>query len=129
MQIAEMKVFLVEDEPIGQVMVETLLTSLGVKTIDIVGTGSEAIKLAEKKAYDLYLIDIGLPDIDGFQVMQKICELYGKDANVFALTGHSEKEYKSKSLASGAKGVITKPLTKEKFLEIVTFLEKTDNKS
>lgn len=122
MELSKVQVFMVEDDEMGQLAVEWMLKSMGVMTIDIAATGKEAINMVEKKEYDIYFIDIGLPDIEGFEVMKKICELYGNDSEIYALTGHSEEIYKINSLKCGAKDLITKPLTPERFHKIADAL-------
>lgn len=67
------------------------------------------------------LVDIGLPDITGYQVTQLIRELKnGKKTPLVALTAHAKEEVESRCLDAGMDGVITKPLTHETAVDLLT---------
>jgi len=82
-------VLLIEDNPIAQTMEKELLLSLGVQ-VDIAATGQEAFEKFSSHAYPLVFMDIGLPDISGYEVTEKIRQ-NEKENNIphldFALNG------------------------------------------
>jgi DNA-binding response OmpR family regulator len=72
------------------------------------GTGSEALLLLIDSAPDLVLLDLGLPDIDGFEVLQRATEI---SVPVIALTARSSVEDRIRGLERGADDYVTKPFS------------------
>jgi DNA-binding response OmpR family regulator len=72
------------------------------------GTGSEALLLLIDSAPDLVLLDLGLPDIDGFEVLQRATEI---SIPVIALTARSSVEDRIRGLERGADDYVTKPFS------------------
>jgi DNA-binding response OmpR family regulator len=72
------------------------------------GTGSEALLLLIDSAPDLLLLDLGLPDIDGFEVLQRATEI---SIPVIALTARSSVEDRIRGLERGADDYVTKPFS------------------
>lgn len=119
-------VLVVEDSPLAGMMVVNLLESLGCKC-SIVESGTDALRSVRKFKYDLIVLDIGLPDMEGTLVAQKLREM--KIASpIIGLSGHAEKEYKVKCIDSGMNNMYTKPLSPLKGEEIISFYfpEKTN---
>jgi PAS domain S-box-containing protein len=109
------KILLVEDNPIISRISKDLLESLNCK-VDIAETGTKALELVNQYHYDLVLMDIGLPDIDGYTVTEKIRLNKNKaisTAPIIAITAHSEDEERQRCLNVGMSQMITKPLTRE----------------
>ncbi len=109
------KILLVEDHPVAGKISKNILLELGCE-VDIAENGRAALDLVEKTPYDLIFMDIGLPDMDGYQVTQQI-RSHGiqeiAQIPIVALTAHVEREEKQHGLAVGMNTVITKPLTKK----------------
>ncbi len=102
------KVLLVEDDPIVQKIHHKMLMELGA-TVETASSGKEA--LSRIKGQDILFIDIGLPDITGFQVIQKIRnELNNQHMPIIALTGYTTDKEKEIFLAAGANEVASKPI-------------------
>jgi len=112
MEQAKHKVLLVEDTPIAIKVAVIILNMLGCK-IDVAEKGMVALEMATKNKYDLILMDIGLPDIDGLTVTKQIRqqELEGKHVPIIALTAHSETAIKEKLFEVGLDDLLIKPLT------------------
>lgn len=88
------KILLVEDHPIAAMAAEKLLKSYG-HSVTIATSGSEAIEIfKEKGQFDFILMDIGLPDITGFETTQRILEIEQKEklshTPIIALTAHQD---------------------------------------
>lgn len=107
-------VLVVEDVEIAAKMAEMVLTSKNC-VVDIATTGKAALEKSKKK-YDLILLDIGLPDIDGYTVAEKIRNRHNsnKDTIIIALTAHSDTKHVGHSKDTGINELIEKPLTLEK---------------
>ena len=78
-------------------------------------TGREALSMLEKTNIDLVLLDIGLPDMDGFALMKQISEEY-TDTPVICVTARDEVPDRLKGLKGGAEDYIVKPFAMEELL-------------
>jgi two-component system, OmpR family, response regulator len=97
----------VEDEQFLRDAVAALLSSLGF-TVTSAGTGTEALRAARSRHFDLLLLDVMLPDLDGFEIVQRL----RKDRNqvpVIFLTAKDTREDKVAGLTIGGDDYITKP--------------------
>lgn len=92
--------------------------------VDYAGTGCEAIEAIQRVPYDLILIDLQLPDQDGFAVTQQIRALPSHRAQVpiMALALTQNTETIRQCYAAGMCNFILKPLTTNKFLAALSFL-------
>ncbi|MEI6214270.1 MAG: HD domain-containing phosphohydrolase [Desulfuromonadales bacterium] len=107
----------VEDDPLSSLMVRDYLTQLG-HQVDEAVTGSGGIQMFLDKRYDLVLLDIGLPDYDGYTIargMRQLEQNSGRTAEnraiICALTVCSREEGGEMALASGMNLFIEKPFT------------------
>ncbi|NBD32292.1 MAG: response regulator, partial [Cyanobacteria bacterium] len=66
-----MKILVVEDDPLIAYVIETLLVSHHY-TVDLAADGSEGLEMAEAYDYNLILLDIGLPNLDGVSLCQQL---------------------------------------------------------
>lgn len=102
-----MRVLLVEDEAKLAALVARGLTERG-DVVDIAGTGQEALRAAAADRYDVVLLDVGLPDLDGFQVCRRM-----RAAQVFTpvlmLTARTVVADRIAGLESGADDYLGKP--------------------
>ncbi len=111
------KILVVEDEPLNMELMLELISSLGFSA-DYVENGEDAIKKAEKELYDLILMDIGLPGMDGVKAtaMIKKNPRY-KDVPAIAVTSYAMKGDKERLLASGFDDYISKPIDVTDFIK------------
>jgi PAS domain S-box-containing protein len=73
--------------------------------------GSEALQLARQSPPDVMILDIGMPDITGFEVARRVrLESWGRDVYLIAVTGWGQKEDKARAIASGFDQHLTKPV-------------------
>lgn len=81
---------------------------------DIATNGREAVKMVQAHPYDLVLMDIGLPDMDGIEVTKQIRALNNPDVAkvpIVALTGHAnDPEKRNEALEAGMQDVFSKPI-------------------
>lgn len=104
------KILLVEDNCINQQVACELLELFGL-SVTIVSDGKEAIQKVQSDTYDIVLMDIQMPDMDGFEttkIIRNIPEL--KSLPIIAMTAHAMSGDKEKSLAAGMNDHITKPI-------------------
>ncbi len=107
-----MKILVVEDDPNLNKSICEMLKSLA--EVDAVYDGEEALFQAEQDIYDLILLDIMLPFIDGFTVLSKIREF--SNCPVLILTARDNVNDKVKGLRLGADDYITKPFYRDELL-------------
>lgn len=118
------KVLLVEDNDMIQVLARKHLESWNMK-VDVVNNGKLAIEKIENEVYDLILMDIRMPEMNGFETTKKIRAKQGPVAGIpiIAMTAHAFEREKEKCLAIGMDDYISKPFKpeflKEKLLGIL----------
>ncbi len=104
---------LVEDNEINQLIAEELLRSVGY-TVETANNGQEALDMLHKKPYDLVLMDIQMPIMDGLTASKKIRELEQfQTIPIIAMSAHAMTGDKEISLSHGMNDHITKPIVPE----------------
>jgi CheY-like chemotaxis protein len=107
-------ILLVEDNSINQKVAVLLLKQMGFNNIDIASSGIEAINLSIKNRYSLILLDIGLPDLDGFEVAKIIRnDLLNITIPIIAVTAFDRDDIEKRSSEVGINQVLNKPLMME----------------
>ena len=113
------RILLAEDNDLNQMVAEDLLTQYGL-SLHIANNGAEAIRALEQQPFDLVLMDIQMPEMDGLTAAQKIREEKRFAAlPIVAMTAHAMHEDREKSLQAGMNDHITKPINA---LELFTCL-------
>ncbi|RMF57938.1 MAG: response regulator [Calditrichaeota bacterium] len=105
-------ILLVEDNPVNQRFVLSLLRKLGLNA-EVASDGHQALTKYLDDNFDLILMDIQLPGMDGIQVtheIRKIESQRGLHTPIIALTAHATREYREKCLQAGMDGYLTKPI-------------------
>jgi CheY-like chemotaxis protein len=100
----------VDDDPISNRVIVAAL-----RRADVRGTSTEdplaALRLLEANHYDLILLDIEMPNMDGFELCKQIRALPGHaNTPVIYVTGHSDFDHRAKSILSGGNDLISKPV-------------------
>jgi CheY-like chemotaxis protein len=104
------KILLVEDNKINQMITKKMLENKGV-TCEVIDNGEDAIEVAKNQSFDLILMDIHLPGINGTIATQRIESLI--TTPIIALTAISLNENRDLLLSFGMDDVITKPFVPE----------------
>jgi len=109
------KILVVEDNEVNQQLIEFMLEVMGIKVF-VVSNGLEAFEIVQKKNFDLILMDINMPIMNGMEATEKILE-YEKEKNlihtpIVALTANAIKGDKEKFLSYGMDGYLSKPIDK-----------------
>lgn len=103
------KILLVEDNPINIKVAQVILNDLGYNDVVVATTGQEALKQFSLSV-DLILLDIGLPDMDGYEVCRRIREIsQGTHLPIIAWTAHGDDK-KEEYLSAGIDAFMTKPV-------------------
>ncbi|MGR1583462.1 response regulator transcription factor CtrA [Thalassobius sp. S69A] len=109
-----MRILLIEDDPTTSKSIEMMLThaNLNVYTTDL---GEEGIDLAKLYDYDLILLDLGLPDMDGHDVLRELRTAH-VNTPIMALTGDDSTDSKLKFFGFGGDDYMTKPFHREELI-------------
>ncbi len=113
------RILLVEDQPAIRELVATMLRS-GSTDVDAAATGAEGLTRVRETAYDLILLDIVLPVLDGLS----LCRLIKADPTLqktplYMLTANSKRSDVEAATAAGANGYIHKPFRTSELVELV----------
>jgi signal transduction histidine kinase/CheY-like chemotaxis protein/HPt (histidine-containing phosphotransfer) domain-containing protein len=112
-----MNVLLVEDTRVNQVLIGALLKAVGHR-VTIANNGEEAIQVASLTPFDLVLMDIQMPIMDGFAAT-KILRASGLKTPIVALTAHATEGFREECLAKGMNGYLSKPIDRKAFQQMV----------
>jgi len=112
------KILLVEDNKINQMITQKMLEKKNISCV-IIDNGEDAVEHMRKNSYDLILMDVHLPGINGTEATEEIRK-FNSTVPIIALTAISLNENREMLLSYGMNEVITKPFLPEKFYEIVT---------
>ncbi|MBD1582161.1 ATP-binding protein [Pseudoalteromonas sp. S16_S37] len=108
-QLRSLKVLVAEDNPANQVLIRALLEKLG-HHVTIADTGSDALNKAKSTTYDLVLMDMMMPVMDGLTATQYMRKEMSLEVPIFALTANAGQDDKEKCLNVGMDKVLTKPI-------------------
>lgn len=118
------KVLVVEDSLDNQFLISRFLKSAGAE-VDVAEDGARGLEKAMRGSDDLILMDIQMPFLNGHQVTE-ILRKSGDRRPILALTAHALKEEVEKSLIAGCNDHLTKPIDRNKLIDMVAdFVEKT----
>jgi PAS domain S-box-containing protein len=114
------KVLLAEDNEINAMLATTLLEEAGY-SVEAVVNGVEAVEAAKRGAFDLILMDVQMPEMDGLQATRLIRALGGPASQVaiVALTANAMRSDQDACLAAGMDDFISKPIEPDDFLAVV----------
>lgn len=122
------KVIVVDDEMLirKRIIYGFEWEELGYEIENEAGDGLQALALMEKKTYDLAIVDIAMPEINGIELARRIRERQYQTHIIF-LTGHSDFQYARQAVKYGVFNYILKPIDGEEFINVLTELrEKID---
>ena len=113
-------ILLAEDNDINQQIAMEILERAGL-FVDVADNGREAVAAVKAKEYDLVLMDIQMPEMDGIEATDKIRKFKkATDLPIVAMTAHAMAGDREKSLAAGMQDHVTKPIDPEKLFEALT---------
>lgn len=115
--LKDVKILLVEDAPDNQMVIGMFLTSAGA-TVDFAENGYEGISKASDGDFDIILMDIQMPKLDGYEAT-KILRKRGFLIPIIALTAHALMEERARCLKAGCSEHFTKPVDSEKLIALV----------
>jgi len=117
----KLQILLAEDNAVNQQLAIRLLEKRG-HTVTPAVNGSEALALLKTSQFDLVLMDVQMPTMDGFQAtaaIRKEEESGGRHLPIIAMTAHAMEGDRERCLAAGMDGYVGKPIKVEEFIEAV----------
>ncbi len=115
----KLRVLLVEDLPANQMLVTHVLNRRG-HDVEVAQNGLRAVELVGQNSFDLVLMDLQMPDMDGFEATAAIRAIPGAARiPIVALTAHALPSDRDRCLAAGMDDYLAKPLDIRKLVEIV----------
>ena len=116
-------VLVAEDHPVNRRLIEIMLARHGF-TVDCVSDGVQAIAAAARRPYDAILMDVAMPELDGFAATAKIRAMDGPAATtpIIAITAHAMKGDRERCLAAGMDAYVSKPIDYDRLIELLSGL-------
>ncbi len=127
-----LRVLVVDDNAINQSLMKHLLSQWNID-FDIVSNGLEAVNYLKENNSDLVLMDIQMPQMDGYAATQQIREVLQLDTPIIAMTAHALAGEREKCLSRGMNEYISKPIKEEELFKLISNFglnetEKTEKK-
>ena len=122
-----LQILLAEDNGVNQQLATQLLKKMGYRA-DVVGNGLEVINALERQSYDVILMDLQMPEMDGLTATQKICERWPASIRpwIVAVTANAMQGDREACLKAGMDNYISKPIQIE---ELVAALQQVPSRS
>jgi two-component system, OmpR family, alkaline phosphatase synthesis response regulator PhoP len=112
-------ILIVDDDEMVRMALVELLKPEGY-TLDVAGSGKEALIKIDENKYDLMMFDIIMPEIDGLELCKKVrSRVEYKDIPIVFLTAKSREQDRVKGIEAGANLFLSKPISPEKLLSII----------
>ena len=112
-------VLVVDDYDEIRLVTRRALESFGYRVLEA-ASGAEAVRVAQAESPDLILLDLSMPNMDGFATIHQLRRLLGlRDVPVIAISGHAAREVREDALAAGCRDFIIKPVPIERLRSVV----------
>ncbi|MDQ7088045.1 MAG: response regulator [Acidobacteriota bacterium] len=110
----KLRILLVEDNPVNQKVALRMLEKMGLRA-DVAANGVEAIEALDRRSYDVILMDVRMPEMDGLEATRLICAKWppGSRPLIVAMTAGAMDQDRAECLAAGMDEYITKPVRAE----------------
>jgi len=124
------RVLMAEDNPANQMVNKTILEKFGLH-VDVASNGREALDIVRNSPYDIILMDISMPIMDGIRATEEIRKLPGEMGKIpiVALTAHALKKEQEKFMKAGMNDYLSKPIDKSAALACIARLSKKYTRS
>jgi CheY-like chemotaxis protein len=116
-----LRILVVEDDPVSRMLASTMLTSNG-HSVVTASDGVEALSLVEQRPFDMILMDIQMPEMDGFEVTKNIRQRehqLGGRVPIVAVTANAMQGDRERCLAWGMDDYISKPVDQDRLLTMI----------
>ncbi|HET6803206.1 MAG TPA: response regulator, partial [Casimicrobiaceae bacterium] len=113
-----LRILLAEDNVVNQKLALRLLQQMGYRA-DLASNGLEAIDSVQRQTYDVVLMDVQMPEMDGLDASRAICARWppGERPRIIAMTANAMQGDRDMCLAAGMDDYVTKPIRVERLVE------------
>jgi CheY-like chemotaxis protein len=117
---SRLRILLVEDNPANQKLAAYILGERG-HTVDIAGDGRKALRMAAEECYDIILMDVQMPGMDGLEATAVLRKRENGHSRlpIIAMTAHAMKGDRDRCLAAGMDGYLAKPINAQELIGLV----------
>jgi signal transduction histidine kinase/DNA-binding response OmpR family regulator len=116
-QQLSLRILMAEDNPVNQKVALSMLKRLGYKA-DVATNGVEVLQALKKKPYDVVLMDVQMPEMDGLEATRRI-RGSGLNTRIIAMTAHALEGDRDECLQAGMNEYITKPISMEELRKVL----------
>ncbi len=116
--MTDLNVLVVEDEPTMRQMLTEMLYAVGATRVVEVGDAATGMEAFASDAFHIIMLDLGLPDRDGHDVMKEIKQR-DRQQHVVLVTADDSIESIQRAITAGANGYVVKPYSREKIQDVV----------
>jgi CheY-like chemotaxis protein len=113
-----LRILLAEDNIINQKVILRMLNKLGYRA-DVSANGLEVLAALERQPYDVVLMDVQMPEMDGIEAAKKIHEKWSARPRIIAITAYALQGDREKCIAAGMDDYITKPVKIEELQAVL----------
>ncbi len=113
LDLTNVKILVVEDNKINQMITKKILTKMGLKC-DIIDNGTDAVEMIKTNEYNIILMDIHMPGISGIEATKRV-RAFDKELTIFALTAVTIEDKMHEFEEAGFTDIIPKPFKQEEF--------------
>ncbi|MBB3177531.1 response regulator [Variovorax sp. Sphag1AA] len=116
-----LRILLAEDNVVNQKLALRLLQQMGYRA-DLASNGIEAVESVQRQVYDVVLMDVQMPELDGLDATRRICSLLGpgQRPHIIAMTANAMQGDQEACLAAGMDDYVTKPIRVERLVEALS---------
>nr|MDJ0976734.1 response regulator [Planctomycetota bacterium] len=113
-----LKVLLAEDNVVNQKVALRILERMGIRA-DLAGNGYEALQALKRQSYDVVLMDVQMPEMDGYEATRRICATWDESTRpvIIAMTANAMTGDRERCLESGMDDYIAKPVHRERLAD------------
>jgi len=125
-----LRILLAEDNLVNQKLAIRVLEQMGYRA-DVAGNGIEAVRSVERQIYDVVLMDVQMPEMDGLEASRRITQNHAPDARprIVAMTANAMQGDREMCLAAGMDDYIAKPIRVDRLVEALMNVPKRDRKN
>jgi signal transduction histidine kinase/DNA-binding response OmpR family regulator len=124
-------ILLAEDNPVNQMLAQKLLEKRG-HSVVVASNGAEAVRIYEKRRFDLVLMDIQMPEMDGLEATHRVREIEktsGVHTPIVAMTAHAMAQDRERCLAAGMDDYVSKPIRPQALFDAIENLVRKARKN
>ncbi len=118
-----LRILVAEDNPVNQRVMAHILRKLGYNG-DFVSTGQEVLARLEQQAYDVVLMDVQMPDMDGLTAARRIRQTWRERPKIIAVTAEAMVGDREKCLQAGMDGYLSKPFRLEELVAVLLLAQR-----